>query len=208
MRATTTAHHFARRGTQRALPERGGGSCRIAALTHIRPNARLDSYQGARRIVSSACFMKDGMLSSSIEQDAFRLDAQLLSDLWVFRAAARHGSITGAAAALNVTQGAVSQRVLRLEARLGTELFRRSQRKITLTPAGMTLLGAVNGASAGLNDALSRIAPFAGRRAGGGVPAVAGDRMVDATLAGLLPRSWSFGRRRYLIDARMAPAHP
>jgi len=102
--------------------------------------------------------MKDAMLSSCAEQDAFRLDAQLLSDLWVFRAAARHGSITGAAVALNVTQGAVSQRVLRLEARLGTELFRRSQRKIALTPAGMTLLGAVNGASAGLNDALSRIA--------------------------------------------------
>lgn len=102
--------------------------------------------------------MKDAVLSSCAEQDAFRLDAQLLSDLWVFRAAARHGSITGAAAALNVTQGAVSQRVLRLEARLGTELFRRSQRKIALTPSGMTLLGAVNGASAGLNDALSRIA--------------------------------------------------
>lgn len=102
--------------------------------------------------------MKDAMLSSCAEQDAFRLDAQLLSDLWVFRAAARHGSITGAAAALNVTQGAVSQRVLRLEARLGTELFRRSQRRIALTPSGMTLLGAVNGASAGLNDALSRIA--------------------------------------------------
>ena len=44
--------------------------------------------------------MKDAMLSSCAEQDAFRLDAQLLSDLWVFRAAARiaaHEDRTGVA---------------------------------------------------------------------------------------------------------------
>ena len=53
--------------------------------------------------------------SGDEDRDAHRLDTQLLSDLWVFRAAARFGSITAAARRLNVTQGAVSQRVLRLE---------------------------------------------------------------------------------------------
>ncbi len=91
------------------------------------------------------------------EREAYRLDAQLLSDLWIFRAAARFGSITAAAQHLNVTQGAVSQRVLRLEARLDVELFRRLKGKIVLTDAGATMLETMNTVSTGLNEALGRI---------------------------------------------------
>lgn len=91
------------------------------------------------------------------ELDAYRLDAQLMSDLWIFRAAARFGSITEAARRLNVTQGAVSQRVLRLEARLGVALFARQKGRITLTEAGTSLIGAMTDVAATLNDALSRI---------------------------------------------------
>jgi DNA-binding transcriptional LysR family regulator len=94
------------------------------------------------------------------EPDAHRLDAQLLSDLWVFRAAARFGSITAAAARLGVTQGAVSQRVLRLEGRLGAPLFIRQKSRLVLTDAGSSLLAAMTQVALVLNDSLSRINPL------------------------------------------------
>lgn len=58
---------------------------------------------------------------------------------------------------LNVTPGAVSQRVLRIEARLKVALFERRKSKMTLTPGGTVLLEAMNGASLTLNDALARV---------------------------------------------------
>jgi len=91
------------------------------------------------------------------EKDARRLDAQLLSDLWIFRAAARFGSITTAASRLGVTQSAVSQRVLRLEARLGVALFMRQKSRITLTEAGKSLFDAMTKVTSVLNDGLSRV---------------------------------------------------
>lgn len=98
-------------------------------------------------------------MSQPIEEDAdaYRLDAQLMSDLWIFRAAARYESITAAARRLGVTQGAVSQRVLRLEARLATPLFVRNKSRITLTEAGASLMGAMSDVAMILNDAVSRI---------------------------------------------------
>ncbi|CTQ61503.1 DNA-binding transcriptional LysR family regulator [Labrenzia sp. EL_208] len=54
----------------------------------------------------------------------------------IFEAAARHGSFTRAAAELNVQQPAVSAAVKRLEQALGAPLFRRSHKKVELTPAG------------------------------------------------------------------------
>ncbi|MBP2158732.1 MULTISPECIES: LysR family transcriptional regulator [Asticcacaulis] len=86
----------------------------------------------------------------------YRVDAQLLSDLWIFRMAARVGSITGAASRLGVTQGAVSQRVIRLEGRLGTTLFSRKKGRLVLTSAGENLLGTMNEVATKLNGALSR----------------------------------------------------
>lgn len=91
------------------------------------------------------------------ERDIRGLDGQLLSDLWVFLAAARVSSIGAAAAQLNVTAGAVSQRVLRLEARLKVELFRRSGGKVALTDAGGVMLEAMNRASLVLNNAIASI---------------------------------------------------
>jgi len=91
------------------------------------------------------------------EQDAYRLDAQLLSDLWIFRTAARFESFTAAAPRLGVTQSAVSQRVLRLEARLGTPLFVRHKSRLALTDAGRTLFDSMSQVASVLNDSLSRI---------------------------------------------------
>jgi DNA-binding transcriptional LysR family regulator len=50
------------------------------------------------------------------------------------------GSVTGAAALLNVTQAAVSQQLKRLEELFGTELFERHHRRLTLRPNGERLL--------------------------------------------------------------------
>lgn len=89
--------------------------------------------------------------------DAHRLDAQLLSDLWVFRAAGRFGSITAAARQLGVTQGAVSQRVIRLEARLNTSLLVRNKSRITLTGTGELLMEAMTNVANILNDSISKV---------------------------------------------------
>jgi DNA-binding transcriptional LysR family regulator len=99
------------------------------------------------------------LLTNERQRPAPRLDAQMLSDLWVFRAAASTGSITAAAVRLSVTQSAVSQRVLRLEARLGTPLFIRNKSRLLLTEAGSVMLQAMTEVGMVLNDALERMSP-------------------------------------------------
>src|ERR1700746_1556892 len=59
-----------------------------------------------------------------------------LNSLRAFEAAARHLSLTKAAAELNVTPGAISHQIRGLEALLGVQLFERRVRAIVLTPAG------------------------------------------------------------------------
>ncbi|MEU5209159.1 LysR family transcriptional regulator [Streptomyces sp. NPDC020742] len=51
----------------------------------------------------------------------------------------RSGTMTAAAAALGYTPGAVSQHIAALERATGTELVRRSGRRVALTDAGLTL---------------------------------------------------------------------
>ncbi len=74
-----------------------------------------------------------------------------LADLRAFEAAARHLSFTKAAAELGVTQGAISQRIRKLEELLDLQLFERRTRALVLTNAGQSLATAVA-------DGLSRIA--------------------------------------------------
>ena len=62
-----------------------------------------------------------------------------LAALRAFAVAARTGSLTVAAEALCVTQGAVSRQVLKLEAYYGLPLFRRVPRGLELTEAGRLL---------------------------------------------------------------------
>lgn len=61
-----------------------------------------------------------------------------LNSLRAFEAAARHGSFTGAAKELGVTQSAVSRHVLQLEASVGGALCARMRRGIELTAEGAT----------------------------------------------------------------------
>jgi len=59
-----------------------------------------------------------------------------LNALRVFEAAARHMSFSKASAELSVTPTAVSHQIKHLEAYLGTTLFRREPRRLTLTADG------------------------------------------------------------------------
>src|SRR5579862_8070975 len=63
-----------------------------------------------------------------------------LIDLLTFTAVARNGGITRAAEELNTVQSNVTQRVKALEAEIGTALFERHSRGMTLTGAGRRLL--------------------------------------------------------------------
>jgi DNA-binding transcriptional LysR family regulator len=65
------------------------------------------------------------------------LDLRLLE---TFREVAARGSFSAAAEALTFTQPAVSQHVARLEKQIGTKLFDRDARGVTLTRAGRSLL--------------------------------------------------------------------
>lgn len=87
---------------------------------------------------------------------AYRLDAQLLGDLWIFRHVATCGSATAAAARLRVTQGAVSQRLIRAEGRIGARLFTRDTGALALTEAGSALLATMNDVAMRLTTTLSR----------------------------------------------------
>lgn len=66
-----------------------------------------------------------------------------LESLRIFEAAARHLSFTMAATELGLTQGAISQRIQNLEAKLNTMLFRRLPRTLALTVQGEILAKAV-----------------------------------------------------------------
>jgi DNA-binding transcriptional LysR family regulator len=60
--------------------------------------------------------------------------------LRAFIAVVETGSVTGAAALLNLTQAAVSQQLKRLEELFGTQLFERHHRRLALRPNGERLL--------------------------------------------------------------------
>jgi DNA-binding transcriptional LysR family regulator len=63
-----------------------------------------------------------------------------LSDLMTFSTVARLGGVTRAAEELNTVQSNITQRVKALEAEIGTPLFERHSRGMTLTGAGRRLL--------------------------------------------------------------------
>jgi LysR family transcriptional regulator, glycine cleavage system transcriptional activator len=62
-----------------------------------------------------------------------------LDTLRAFEAAARSGSFSGAAEVMNLTHGAVSRQIARLERWLGQRLFEREARGVSLTPEGERL---------------------------------------------------------------------
>ena len=79
-----------------------------------------------------------------------KIDTLPLEWVRVFEAAGRVGSFTAAAQECGLTQAAVSQRIRNLEERIGTNLFSRQARGVTLTVDGEAWLPYVSGALDGL----------------------------------------------------------
>ena len=61
--------------------------------------------------------------------------SERLKGLDVFVCVAQTGSFTAAAERLNLTRSAISKGIARLEARLNTQLFNRTTRRLALTDA-------------------------------------------------------------------------
>ncbi|MEL6522448.1 MAG: LysR family transcriptional regulator [Pseudomonadota bacterium] len=80
-----------------------------------------------------------------------------LNGLTVFAAAAKYGNLQRAAETLNLSRGAVSQRIKALEIELGTVLLERQARGVSLTPAGARWKTAVDEALAVLETAIADI---------------------------------------------------
>jgi LysR family glycine cleavage system transcriptional activator len=79
-----------------------------------------------------------------------------LDTLRAFEAAARTGSFSAAAETLNLTHGAVSRQVAKLEHWLGLRVFERQARGVGLTPEGQRLLQRTQEAFALIADTSDR----------------------------------------------------
>jgi LysR family pca operon transcriptional activator len=70
---------------------------------------------------------------------------------------AEHGSLVLAAKALSVTQPAVTKTLAELEEIVGHQLFERSSKGVTLTPAGRILVRHTGAGLRAINDGLSSV---------------------------------------------------
>src|SRR5262245_21416502 len=80
-----------------------------------------------------------------------------LRDLELIEAVHRHGTLTAAAEQMYVSQPALSQRLQRLEQRLGTLVFERRGRQLVATPAGQPMIQAARIALHEVRDAIDEI---------------------------------------------------
>lgn len=111
-------------------------------------------------------------------------------------AVADEGSFTAAAAALHVSQSGVSAQVARLERELGLDLFERSPRTVTTTPAGDELIARMRGVLTALEDIRStagqHLGLLRGRARIGAVAGLSWPAFLDA-LAGLRAQHQGLG---------------
>jgi LysR family transcriptional regulator, regulator of gene expression of beta-lactamase len=120
-----------------------------------------------------------------------------LNALRAFEASARHLSFTRAAQELNVTQAAVSQQVRALEERLGTPLFRRVPRGLSVTDEGRALLPV-------LSDAFGRIEAVLKQFEGGHFHEVLTVGVVGTFAVGwLMPRMKAFRETHPFVELRL-----
>ena len=96
---------------------------------------------------------------------------------WIraFEAAARTGSFTLAARETGLTQASISQRIGQLEARLGTQLFLRGARGVSLTVAGETWLPYVSAALQALQQSTEEVFGSRQRR----ITLTAGNTLIE-----------------------------
>ncbi|ATE64953.1 LysR substrate-binding domain-containing protein [Rhizorhabdus dicambivorans] len=123
-----------------------------------------------------------------------------LSAVRVFEAAARHLNFTRAAEELAMTQAAVSYQVRMIEDRLGTPLFVRTGRRVSLSPAGQRLAPQVSAAFDLLDEAFAKA-----RQTEGGVLTISAAPGVAAGWLG--PRLARFQLAKPDIAVRLLASH-
>ena len=121
-----------------------------------------------------------------------------LNALRAFEAAARHLSLTKAAAELHVTAGALSHQIRGLEDLLGLKLFERHVRSITLTSAGRQLFPGLQTGFVHIRDAVAGLGDASDERI-----------LVISTPPGLTakwlaPRLYRFSAAHPEIDVRVS----
>ncbi|KOC20023.1 LysR family transcriptional regulator [Comamonas testosteroni] len=107
-----------------------------------------------------------------------------LNDLLAFVTVAREGSFTRAAAALGVTQSALSQTIRALEERLQIRLLTRTTRSVSPTPAGERLVQAIGNRFDEIDAELDALTELRDKPAGT-VRITCGDHVLHSVL---LPR--------------------
>jgi len=128
-----------------------------------------------------------------------------LRRLGLFLAVVDHGGFTAAARAIHVAQPSVSLGVRELERELGAELFVRSRRGATLTPAGEALVGPARQAQRAITTAAAAVAAVSGLTTGhldlASLPTLAADPLA--------PMVGRFRRAHPGVTVRLAaPADP
>jgi len=124
-----------------------------------------------------------------------------LKTLPAFEIAAERLSFTEAAAELHLTHGAVSRQIQALESHLGVPLFRRRNRRIELTEAGVAFLPGVTQALALLETSTAAIATSP--REG----ALVVSCVATFMMRWLIPRLYSFNALHPKIDVRLSASH-
>jgi LysR family glycine cleavage system transcriptional activator len=122
-----------------------------------------------------------------------------LAALRAFEAAARHVSYSRAAEELGLTHGAISFQMRVLKAELGVDLFKRSGRRMVLTPEGQRLFGYVRDGFARFEQGMEDVR--AARR---------GQMLTVSVHPGLasywvIPRLGDFQRKHPEIDVSLLP---
>jgi LysR family glycine cleavage system transcriptional activator len=133
-------------------------------------------------------FVQTSLLASSVDKNSTKNMATRppLNAIFVFCAAARHGSFKLAAQALCVTPGAVSRQIQALEAYLGHALFDRRFRDVQLTRKGRQLHDRVADKMAAVEMEVDLL------RSGGRKAIVRVDSGVTLAMHWLIPRLASF----------------
>ncbi|MBE7063392.1 MAG: LysR family transcriptional regulator [Clostridia bacterium] len=121
----------------------------------------------------------------------------------VFHETAVYGSFSTAAEKLYISQSAISQCIHQLEEDLGTKLFHRSRRGVTLTQEGQMLLPKVESAIAAISQGETLLAQFRNLHAGS-LKIAAGDTITEHYL---LPFLEEFHTRYPAIRIEMANSY-
>jgi DNA-binding transcriptional LysR family regulator len=86
-----------------------------------------------------------------------KVDERILNGMSAFAAIVQCGSFAGAGKALNISQSGVSRSIARLEARLETQLLKRTTRSISITEEGRRLYEQVGPLLTGIEGAVASV---------------------------------------------------